>query len=330
MTFRGEWFPGRSTKVMLVVTSRRHRLLQIFPKVEHMLESIKKLAKALIASTVKLFRKTTIGRFALEKITNAAMHSTQSLTHRKTSLTFAVPNQLNHYRVDSFSTKEPETLEWIDGFPRDSIFWDIGANVGLYSCYSAKARDCKVFAFQPSVFNLELLARNIFLNDLTRSVVIVPSPLSDKLAFNTLNMTSKAWGGALSTFGQDYGWDGQKLQQVFTFQTVGFSGDEATQFLSLPQPNYIKIDVDGIEHLILKGAKDVLSKVDGVLIEVNDGFSEQADQCKKLLLQAGLVLKEKRHAKMFDSAESFGGGKVWNQIWIKPKLANSMPSAGER
>ena len=31
-----------------------------------MLESIKKLAKALIASTVKLFRMTTIGRFALE------------------------------------------------------------------------------------------------------------------------------------------------------------------------------------------------------------------------------------------------------------------------
>ena len=285
-----------------------------------MLESIKKIVKALISSTVKLFGKTTIGRYALEKITNAAMHSTKSLTHRTTSLTFAVPNQLNHYRVDSFSTKEPETLEWIDGFPRGSVVWDIGANVGLYSCYSAKARDCKVFAFEPSVFNLELLARNIFLNGLTRSVVIVPLPLSDKLAFNTLNMTSTEWGGALSTFGKDYGWDGRKLQQVFEFQTVGVSADDAVRFLSLPQPNYIKIDVDGIEHLILKGAKDVLSRVDGVLIEVNDGFSEQADQCKKLLLQAGLGLKEKRHAEMFDSADSFGGGKVWNQIWIRTQL----------
>jgi hypothetical protein len=89
------------------------------------------------------------------------------------------------------------------------------------------------------------------------------------------------------------------------------------QLLQLPQPNYIKIDVDGIEHLILLGARNTLNKVDGVLIEVNDGFHEQAEQCNKLLLEAGLVLKEKRHSELFDSVESFGGGKVWNQIWIR-------------
>ena len=122
-------------------------------------------------------------------------------------------------------------------------------------------------------------------------------------------------GGALSTFGQDYGWDGLKMQQVFQFQTVGLSSDDAVQLLHLPQPNYIKIDVDGIEHLILSGGKTVLNKVDGILIEVNDDFHAQADQCKKLLQEAGLVLKEKRHSEMFDSVESFGGGKVWNQIW---------------
>jgi hypothetical protein len=124
-------------------------------------------------------------------------------------------------------------------------------------------------------------------------------------------------GGALSTFGQDYGWDGKEIQCVFEFQTLGLSGDDAVQLLQLPQPNYIKIDVDGIEHLILLGARNTLNKVDGVLIEVNDGFHEQAEQCNKLLLEAGLVLKEKRHSELFDSVESFGGGKVWNQIWIR-------------
>ena len=58
------------------------------------------------------------------------------------------------------------------------------------------------FAFEPSVFNLELLARNIFGNDLVRQITIVPLPLSDTLAVNTLNMTSTEWGGALSSFGQ--------------------------------------------------------------------------------------------------------------------------------
>jgi FkbM family methyltransferase len=278
---------------------------------------VKKLVKALISSAVHRLGTTKIGSFAFEQILNMAMRSAASLTHRQTHLKFAVPNALNRFRVESFSTKEPETLEWIDSFPRGSVVWDIGANVGLYSCYSAKARDCKVFAFEPSVFNLELLARNIFLNGLTHSVAIVPLPLSDSLAFSRLNMTNTEWGGALSTFGQSYGWDGQKIQQIFEYQTMGLSADDAVRLLQLPQPNHIKIDVDGIEHLILSGAKQVLSKCDSVLVEVNDGFSEQAEQCKRLLTEAGLVLKEKRHSAMFDSTDSFGGGRVWNQIWIR-------------
>jgi hypothetical protein len=136
-------------------------------------------------------------------------------------------------------------------------------------------------------------------------------------------MTNTEWGGALSTFGEDYGWDGQKIEKVFEFQTLGISADEAANFLLLPQPNYMKIDVDGIEHLILNGAKNILSRIDGILIEVNDDFYEQADQCKKILLQAGLVLKEKRHAEIYNSPESFGGGKVWNQIWVRNKTSLS-------
>jgi FkbM family methyltransferase len=282
-----------------------------------MVKTVKHLVKSLISSIVNLLGKTKAGSYAFDQMLNTAMNATQSLTHRQTRLKFAIPNALNRFRVDSFSTKEPETLEWIDSFPRGSVFWDIGANVGLYACYSAKARNCKVFAFEPSVFNLELLARNIFLNGLTPNVAIVPLPLSDNLAFSTLNMTSTDWGGALSTFGQDYGWDGQKIQKVFEFQTMGISADDAVRLLQIPQPNYIKIDVDGIEHLILSRAKNLLSRCDGVLIEVNDNFLEQSEQCNKLLLDAGLVLKEKRHSEMFDSAESFGGGKVWNQIWIR-------------
>jgi len=282
-----------------------------------MLNKIKLLAKKTILNIFVLLSKTKIGGYAYEQILNLAMDSTQSLTHNQTHLVFSVPNSLNRYRIDSFSTKEPETLEWIDNFPPESVLWDIGANIGLYSCYAAKARSCKVFAFEPSVFNLELLARNIYLNQLTSDVVIIPLPLSNNLGISTLNMTTREWGGALSTFGQDYGWDGKQIKQVFNFRTLGISADNAVNLLSIQQPNYIKIDVDGIEHLILSGASHVLNIVHGVLVEVNDDFLEHADQCNKILLQAGLVLKEKRHAEMFNSSNSFGGGHVWNQIWIR-------------
>ncbi len=75
-----------------------------------------------------------------------------------------------------------------------AVFWDVGSNIGLYSCYAAKARGIRVFACEPSVFNLELLAKNIYLNELVEKVVIVPLPLSDSIKTSTLNMSTMEWG----------------------------------------------------------------------------------------------------------------------------------------
>ena len=69
---------------------------------------------------------------------------------------FFVPNQLLNWRVDTFFTKEPETLEWIDNFEKKEnlIFWDIGANIGLYSIYnSLKNPKSTTIAFEPSSSN---------------------------------------------------------------------------------------------------------------------------------------------------------------------------------
>ena len=165
------------------------------------------------------------------------MSRTKTVNHQGLSLTFSTPNPLTTYRAESFSNKEPETLEWIDSMPEGSVVWDIGANVGLYSCYAAKHRGCRVFAFEPSVFNLEILARNIYLNKLSELVTIVPLPLTDALAVNKLNMTSTAWGGALSTFAQDYGHDGQALRKVFEYETVGLSMTDVVELLKIPEPN---------------------------------------------------------------------------------------------
>ncbi|OGQ55224.1 MAG: methyltransferase [Deltaproteobacteria bacterium RIFCSPLOWO2_02_FULL_53_8] len=277
-----------------------------------MRKTIKSGLKQLINSSVTFMGKTSPGRYVYAQIVGNAMSRTQTVNHRGLSLIFSIPNALNQYRADSFSSKEPETLEWIDGIPNGSIIWDIGANVGLYSCYSAKQRGCRVFAFEPSVFNLELLARNIFLNGLAEQITIVPLPLSDMLAVNKLNMTSTEWGGALSTFGQEYGYDGKTMNKVFEFPTIGISMVDAVEFLKIPQPDYIKMDVDGIEHLILKGGMPVLSSVKGILIEINDKFTTQANDASTYLQQAGFSLKEKRHAETFDTGIA---QYTFNQIW---------------
>lgn len=253
--------------------------------------------------------RTNVGRYLLEQLLGAALDRTASVQHKGLALTFAVPNTTNHFRIKTFSTKEPETLDWIDGMEEGSVLWDVGANVGLYSCYAAKRRNCSVVAFEPSVFNLELLARNIFLNDLVAKIVMMPLPLSNKLATSTLNMSMTEWGGALSTFGESYSYDGKPLQKVFEFQTLGLSMDEAHALLGFSRPDYIKIDVDGIEHLILQGGLNVLSGVKGVLIEINDEFKSQSLDADKYLKDAGLALVDKRH---FDISSAI---PVYNQIW---------------
>jgi FkbM family methyltransferase len=280
-----------------------------------MLKILKSLIRKLIITLVQLLSKFSVGKYIYSLILNNAMNRVQKVSHESLSFYFSTPNVLNQYRADTFSTKEPETLEWIDHIPLNSVVWDIGANVGLYSCYAAKKRDCNVFAFEPSVFNLELLARNIYINNLNDKVTIVPLPLSDKLSVNNLNMTTTEWGGALSTFGQPYGHDGKEMNnKVFEFKTIGLSMLDAVNLLNIPSPDYIKMDVDGIEHLILKGGISVLENVKGILIEINDSFSTQANESKGYLEQLGFKLIEKTHAEEFDTGSAM---YTFNQIWKK-------------
>lgn len=156
--------------------------------------AIKKALKSGIRFAVNVAMKSAIRRYSIDQVLDIALSTVKTVHHQGLALTFAVPNKLNFFRVDSFSAKEPETLEWIDGIPQGSVLWDIGANIGLYTCYAAKARGCRVVAFEPSVFNLELLARNISLNGLTSNVTIISLPLIDALTISTLNMTTTEWG----------------------------------------------------------------------------------------------------------------------------------------
>ena len=236
--------------------------------------------------------------------------------HGMTTLKFSTPNPLNVYRVKSFAAKEPETLQWIDEIPRGSVMWDIGANVGLYSCYAAKSRECRVYAFEPSVFNLELLARNIFINGVVDLISIISLPLFDKVEFGKLSMTTTDWGGAMSTFGEAYGHDGEPIKKVFEFSTLGISMDDAMKFFHLEMPDYIKMDVDGIEHLILKGGVGILENVKGVLIEINDNFHTQSEDAFALLSSAGLTFLEKKHAEIFDHVNT-AAKHTYNQIWAR-------------
>lgn len=267
-----------------------------------------------MAKATELIGTSRVGEGMLDAVLQGAMESTQEVASRGVSLRFAVPNRINRFRAKTFASKEPETLDWIDQLPEGCTLWDVGANVGLYSIYAARKKGCQVIAFEPSIFNLELLARNLFLNGLQEQVSLIPLALSDKLALNHLRMTTTEWGGALSSFGQDFGWDGKKIAQTFSIPTLGISMDEAVSLLRLAAPDFIKMDVDGIEHIILRGGTKVLAGVRGILLEINDAFAVQAEESRSLLQVAGLTMKAKLQAPVIMHSAF---ANVYNQIWIR-------------
>jgi len=222
-------------------------------------------------------------------------------------LKFYTPNYLCEIRAATFSTKEPETLDWIDKNGGTGAFFDIGANVGLYSIYFAKTKLGNVYSFEPSVFNLALLVKNVNLNGVDKKVKLVSTPLTDQISFADFALSSIQEGGALSAFGVDYGSDGKLLTKVSSYQTLGFSLDFLFDCGALKEyPEIIKIDVDGIEHLILNGAKSVLEnlRLKSILVEVHSKFEELEFSVSKVLKENNFV---------FDKVLSSTENQIWNR-----------------
>lgn len=277
---------------------------------------LKRTIQSGLAALVSASRKTGVGRYIHNQIVNGAMDQVAEIHYHGISLKLSIPNIIGDFRAKTFATKEPETLEWIDAMPEGSSLWDIGANAGLYSVYAAKRRHCRVWAFEPSVFNLEMLARNIFLNHLEDLICIVPLALSDSLGSSQMRMTTTEWGGAESSFGHELFLDSNRLQETFRFQTIGMTMLDAVEKLGVPPPDFIKIDIDGIEPLILEAGASILRGVKGLLVETNDDFPSETGRITSALLSAGLVLHQKRHSEMFENHPAWG--RIYNQIWIRP------------
>ena len=206
-------------------------------------------------------------------------------------------------------------LEWIEEYG-GGVFFDIGANIGIYSLYYTQAKQGNVYSFEPSVFNLRQLAKNISINQLSERITLVSNPLSESTGIAKFINGSADEGGALSAFGVKYGFDGEPIISDITYSVLGFSLDDMFEKSVLTeQPSLIKIDVDGIEHLILKGATKTLKskELKSLYIEVNDDFKEQAHQVKNILESAGFALKEKRHSEMATGRFE----RTYNQIWVR-------------
>jgi FkbM family methyltransferase len=168
-------------------------------------------------------------------------------------------------RVEQFWFKEPETLSWIDDFDDICLFWDIGANIGLYSLYCAyKHPGAIITAFEPFLPNYNRLKADIEANgwdNRIRAAYVALSNETGMANFESKQQTVGSSGGQIGAV-SDFVPQNTNPVQVTT-------GDEYLHHDGCP--NYVKIDVDGKELQILQGMQQVLENkaLRGVLVEQN-------------------------------------------------------------
>lgn len=187
--------------------------------------------------------------------------------HNGTEVKFITPNDGTIWRAQTLAHKEKATMDWIESMRPGEVLWDVGANVGGYTVWAAKHRGVKVYAFEPEAQNYALLCRNMVLNGVDGSAYCLA--LTDKPGMDSLYTIQQEPGGSCNSYAEKIGPD-LKAREGIPQGAVGVRADD----IQLPAPHHIKIDVDGLEHKVIDGAKGLLSRARSVLLEVNENLPE--------------------------------------------------------
>lgn len=188
-----------------------------------------------------------------------------------------------------FAEEEPETLAWIDGFAPGEVFYDVGAATGLLSMYAALDPSLAVYAFEPKATSYGVLVEHLALNDMGDRVFPLCLALGDTTELARLTLSQLAAGSGGNSLGgapDQFG----ITRSVFSQGALAFRLDDLIASFALPPPAHVKIDVDGLEEGVLKGAERALAGAKSLLIEVEgENARHAAVRIEPYAARAGLL-----------------------------------------
>jgi FkbM family methyltransferase len=185
------------------------------------------------------------------------------------------------FRGDFESEKEVIT-ELLGDIEEDDVFWDVGANVGLYTCFvsSSLSNSQAAIAFEPHPGVRSYLTRNVEKN--TPNTQILPYGLG---ATETTQELSEV-GVTGHTIANTHDHDTVKIE-VTTAQSVINEHE-------IPAPTVVKMDIEGAELQALEGFRPLLDQVRLLYCEVHPKMLAQmnasSDEVKTLLLDSGFEI----------------------------------------
>lgn len=151
------------------------------------------------------------------------------------------------------------------------LFFDIGANFGLYSLTIANKCDCveKIFSYEPDIDNYYNLCGNIFVNGFTDKISAERIGVSDKHA--KLKFLKNLGNSSGTSRILDTAPSSTKKEKYKEVEINVAPLDELINILN-DEVVALKIDVEGHEIQVLNGAKELLKNNKCILqIEILDG-----------------------------------------------------------
>jgi len=148
------------------------------------------------------------------------------------------------------------------GLQPGSVFYDVGANFGFYSLLAARV-GAQVFAFEPDVQNAESLARHALLNSLEAKIEIVRAAVFS--VSGSILLEPADFGRGHGNARVDTARDPSSAAIKVRCTTLDdFAREHAV-------PEVVKIDVEGAESEVLKGAEELFSNSrPHIICEVHD------------------------------------------------------------
>ncbi|MBL6606234.1 MAG: FkbM family methyltransferase [Alphaproteobacteria bacterium] len=181
------------------------------------------------------------------------------------SATFFVPIN-NHYICDdlidiSNQKREPALYSWLNNLDKGSILFDIGTSYGQESSLASSLieKNVTVFGFDCSLYQSHFCALNRRLNgNRFRFIFAAIGAKSGDLI--TIKANSDTHIPAL-----------HKKNVPYEYEVMSLALDDFAVSHNI-QPTHLKIDVDGAEFGVLKGAKKILQSpaLKEVFIEIDN------------------------------------------------------------
>ena len=249
-------------------------------------------------------RLSSLAQKRVEKVRTAPIRihhkfrpSTQ-VSNEEYTWKYFTPTRETWIRAKTMFTKEPKTIEWLNALPTGGMLWDIGASVGCFSLYAAKARSAQVVSFEPMASTYSVLVENIHLNDLDSHISPFCIALSDQTNIGYLYLTSTLAGTSEHSVDDQNGNLGDRVF-ISSQRSLTFTIDEMVKKFDLPIPTFIKIDVAGTEAKIFRGAYETLRQptLESILVEIDEKDQVAARTVLKLLNNANFHVKSRTPLK---------------------------------